>query len=28
VRFARVRPGAFFARLEDKLQWGVPINER
>jgi NAD+ kinase len=28
VRFARVRPGAFFARLEDKLQWGVPIKER
>ena len=26
VRFARVRPGAFFARLEDKLQWGVPIK--
>lgn len=28
VRFARVRPGAFFARLEDKLQWGVPIKSR
>ena len=28
VRFARVRPGAFFARLEDKLQWGVPIKDR
>jgi NAD+ kinase len=28
VRFARVRPGAFFTRLEDKLQWGVPIKER
>jgi NAD+ kinase len=26
VRFARVRPGAFFARLEEKLQWGVPIK--
>jgi|SRR5579884_245854 len=26
VRFARVRRGAFFARLEDKLQWGVPIK--
>ncbi len=26
VRFARVRPEAFFARLEDKLQWGVPIK--
>jgi NAD+ kinase len=26
VRFARVRSGAFFARLEDKLQWGVPIK--
>jgi NAD+ kinase len=26
VRFARVRPGAFFARLEDKLLWGVPIK--
>jgi NAD+ kinase len=25
MRFARVRAGAFFARLEDKLQWGVPI---
>jgi NAD+ kinase len=28
VRFARVRPRAFFARLEDKLQWGVPIKSR
>lgn len=28
VRFARARPGAFFARLEDKLQWGVPIKSR
>ena len=27
VRFARVRAGAFFARLEDKLQWGVPIKK-
>ncbi len=27
VRFARVRSGAFFARLEDKLQWGVPIKK-
>ncbi|BDE07054.1 NAD kinase [Vulcanimicrobium alpinum] len=26
VRFARVRSGAFFARLEEKLQWGVPIK--
>ena len=26
VRFARVRDGAFFKRLEDKLQWGVPIK--
>lgn len=26
MRFARVRSGAFFARLEDKLQWGVPIK--
>jgi len=26
MRFARVRPRAFFARLEDKLQWGVPIK--
>ncbi|HEY4439373.1 MAG TPA: NAD(+)/NADH kinase [Candidatus Elarobacter sp.] len=26
VRFARVRPRAFFARLEEKLQWGVPIK--
>ena len=26
VRFARVRAGAFFARLENKLQWGVPIK--
>ncbi|MDB5093270.1 MAG: nadF [Candidatus Eremiobacteraeota bacterium] len=28
VRFARVRPRAFFARLEDKLQWGVPIKSQ
>jgi len=28
VRFARVRPRAFFARLEEKLQWGVPIKSR
>ncbi len=28
VRFARVRARAFFARLEDKLQWGVPIKSR
>ena len=28
VRFARVRSGAFFARLEEKLQWGVPIKDR
>ena len=27
MRFARVRTGAFFARLEDKLQWGVPIKQ-
>ncbi len=27
VRFARVRSGAFFARLENKLQWGVPIKK-
>jgi NAD+ kinase len=27
MRFARVRSGAFFARLEDKLQWGVPIKK-
>lgn len=27
VLFARVRERAFFARLEDKLQWGVPIKE-
>lgn len=26
VRFARVRPRAFFARLEEKLHWGVPIK--
>lgn len=26
VRFARTRPGAFFARLEEKLRWGVPIK--
>ena len=28
VRFARVRSGAFFERLEQKLQWGVPIKSR
>ncbi|MGD0051877.1 MAG: NAD(+)/NADH kinase [Vulcanimicrobiaceae bacterium] len=28
VRFARVRSGAFFERLERKLQWGVPIKSR
>ena len=26
VRFARVRRREFFERLEDKLQWGVPIK--
>jgi NAD+ kinase len=26
VRFARVRRRAFFKRLEEKLQWGVPIK--
>jgi NAD+ kinase len=26
VKFARVGDRAFFARLEDKLQWGVPIK--
>jgi NAD+ kinase len=26
VRFARVRQRAFFQRLEEKLQWGVPIK--
>ena len=26
VRFARIRRGAFFTRLEEKLQWGVPIK--
>ncbi len=26
VRFARVSERAFFKRLEDKLQWGVPIK--
>jgi NAD+ kinase len=26
VKFARTRSGAFFARLEEKLQWGVPIK--
>jgi NAD+ kinase len=26
VKFARVGDQAFFARLEDKLQWGVPIK--
>lgn len=27
VRFARVSDGAFFTRLEEKLQWGVPIKK-
>jgi len=27
ARFARVRHGAFFRRLEEKLQWGVPIKK-
>ena len=27
VKFARVREGAFFRRLEDKLQWGVPVKD-
>jgi NAD+ kinase len=26
VKFARIGDRAFFARLEDKLQWGVPIK--
>jgi NAD+ kinase len=26
VKFARTRPRAFFSRLEEKLQWGVPIK--
>lgn len=26
VKFARIRPSGFFSRLEDKLQWGVPIK--
>jgi NAD+ kinase len=26
MRFVRIRPRTFFARLEDKLQWGVPIK--
>lgn len=26
VKFARTRTGAFFTRLEEKLQWGVPIK--
>ena len=26
VKFARTRPHPFFARLEEKLQWGVPIK--
>jgi NAD+ kinase len=26
VKFARTGDHAFFARLEDKLQWGVPIK--
>jgi NAD+ kinase len=28
VKFARTRPRAFFSRLEEKLQWGVPIKHR
>jgi NAD kinase len=26
VKFARTRPNGFFSRLEEKLQWGVPIK--
>jgi len=26
VKFARVSPNGFFSRLEEKLQWGVPIK--
>ncbi len=26
MRFVRIRPRTFFARLEEKLQWGVPIK--
>lgn len=26
VKFARTRPDGFFSRLEEKLQWGVPIK--
>jgi NAD+ kinase len=26
VKFARTSPNSFFSRLEDKLQWGVPIK--
>lgn len=26
VKFARIRPNGFFSRLEEKLQWGVPIK--
>jgi len=28
VRFARTRPQAFFSRLQEKLQWGVPIKRQ
>ncbi len=28
VRFARIRPQAFFSRLQEKLQWGVPIKRQ
>jgi NAD+ kinase len=27
VKFARTRPHGFFMRLEEKLQWGVPIKQ-
>jgi NAD+ kinase len=27
VKFALTRPRAFFSRLEEKLQWGVPIKQ-
>ena len=26
VKFALTRPRAFFARLQERLQWGVPIK--
>jgi NAD+ kinase len=26
VKFARISPNGFFSRLEEKLQWGVPIK--